>query len=198
MPKTLLEIQQELDALHTEAKGALDKTVCYVCPWNCEEQRRDQHGYCQHLVGFTNDRETYEPVAPLYRRDREGVPFDTGWKRVGGAKLPCAPGDVFVNPERPQIVDGLARMAKAWVSDRVYRKDARAPEPAVQPVQPLSELARFQREEADLKQRLEERRLRKDIERMRRELAEADAEEKARVLAEAEEADLELATRPGE
>lgn len=32
------------------------------CPFGCSDDELDDHGYCYHLVGFTNDGKKYEPM----------------------------------------------------------------------------------------------------------------------------------------
>lgn len=44
-----------------------------ICPFHCDEHEMDEHGYCRHLVGFTNatDREIQEGkglMEPMKRR----------------------------------------------------------------------------------------------------------------------------------
>lgn len=31
------------------------------CPFGCTPQHLDEHGYCDHLIGFTEDKKGYEP-----------------------------------------------------------------------------------------------------------------------------------------
>lgn len=33
-----------------------------ACPYNCEIQDLDESGYCDHLIGFSNDGKTFEPM----------------------------------------------------------------------------------------------------------------------------------------
>lgn len=83
-----------LMAAKTAAKG---ETVC-VCPYGCTLEDCDDNGYCDHLVGFTTDGKTMEPMV----KDVKG-------RRVvdGAHPEPLAKGD-----EKMQIT----------VSSRVYRK----------------------------------------------------------------------------
>jgi hypothetical protein len=41
-----------------------------VCPFGCEAEDLDEHGYCDHLIGFTRDKKFYEPqvMNPLTER----------------------------------------------------------------------------------------------------------------------------------
>lgn len=42
--------------------------VANVCPFGCENQHLDDNGYCFHLVGFTNDKKTLEPLVTIKGR----------------------------------------------------------------------------------------------------------------------------------
>ena len=55
--------------------------VISYCPFGCDGPQIDDYGHCKHLIGFTTDKQHYEPLAPLIRKGREG-PFDTGMKIV--------------------------------------------------------------------------------------------------------------------
>ena len=55
-PKTLWEAMRRL---------ILRGHKVNLCPFGCQEEHLDEHGYCRHLVGFTNNGQTYEPM----RRD---------------------------------------------------------------------------------------------------------------------------------
>lgn len=46
-----------------------------ACPFGCELQDLDDNGYCSHLVGFTNDGKTFEPMMKD-SRDRRVVQGD--------------------------------------------------------------------------------------------------------------------------
>lgn len=70
-----------------------------VCPFGCTADDIDEHGYCCHLVGFTNDGRTMEPM----KLNEQGKRFVHGAK-----KEPVLASDQLV-----QIT----------VSSRVYRKD---------------------------------------------------------------------------
>lgn len=160
---------EQLSSAHSEAKAALEKTVANYCPFGCQGADLDDFGYCHHLVGFTNDRKTCEPQEKLYRAFKDGTPYDTGWKTVGGS-IAIEPGDVFVNPERVQKeTNGHAHLTKLWVSDRVYRqRDKAAVQPAPQ-AQPNA-LFELQAKKRELEKRMEEKKLREDIARMQAEL----------------------------
>jgi hypothetical protein len=56
------------------------------CPFGCATDELDEHGYCKHLVGFTADGKTLEPMAADER----------GRRRVdGGRREPVLKGDVL-------------------------------------------------------------------------------------------------------
>ena len=84
------------------------------CPLGCMDAQLDEHGYCCHLVGFTNIGKFMETVS---RNDRGRV-------CVGLGKQPVPKGAKLVNPERVVIdkATGTSSMAKEWVSFRVYVK----------------------------------------------------------------------------
>ncbi len=79
--------------------------VLNFCPFGCEGEDLDHMGYCDHLVGFTNDRKSYEPMEiqdgmrivqlrrPLIEtKTRRGKLV----QREGPPILePCLPGDKF-------------------------------------------------------------------------------------------------------
>jgi hypothetical protein len=104
------------DHLSTENAEKLGQRVSY-CPFGCNLEELDEYGYCPHLKGFTNDRKKFEPVR---------VNQDTGETYVTGGKggkdrEDVVVGDVLVNPEFPQVKDGLMYMVRRWVSWRLYR-----------------------------------------------------------------------------
>lgn len=47
--------------LCAQAKAGTGDKVNF-CPFGCEDKHLDEHGYCKHLVGFTNDGKAYEPM----------------------------------------------------------------------------------------------------------------------------------------
>jgi hypothetical protein len=105
---------------------ALGKQFQNHCPHHCQNSDLDEYGYCEHLLGFTSDGETYEKVSPLVRKSfitKED--YDTGMKVTRGPKKgekPLrVPGNaVLVNPEVEQTHNGAKMKVKAWVSSRVY------------------------------------------------------------------------------
>lgn len=86
------------------------------CPFGCEVSELDDHGYCDHLVGFTNDGKVIEKVF----RDDKGITHVSSKKTDEVQKA-----DKLVNPERVIEEGAIKRIAKSWVSDRVYRRSAK-------------------------------------------------------------------------
>ena len=68
-----------------------------ACPFGCEVSDLDELGYCRHLVGFTNDGKTMEPM-------REGM---DGRRKVFG--------------KESESVLKADKLIKITVSSRVYR-----------------------------------------------------------------------------
>lgn len=102
------------------------------CPFGCEGADLYERAYCRHLVGFSNDGKTMEPVEKIMayppvdpdEPDAERIPRWNGNVRVNGRKRQkIQKGDKLVNPEEVQIIKGARQIAKLWVSSRVYRKD---------------------------------------------------------------------------
>jgi hypothetical protein len=93
-----------------------DGGVVNFCPFGCEDSELDQHGYCKHLVGFTNDRKTYEPMVWDSGRQARIVrvkqTVDKDGKPVPVLE-PCQKGDKFV---------------QISISSRVYRNTEATPE----------------------------------------------------------------------
>lgn len=101
------------------------------CPFGCEKHQLEMHGYCAHLVGFTNRGKNLEE---LWFDDR-------GHAHVGGNQVavaddvengrgkttirrvsPVLKGDKLVNPQYLQKDQEGQHMASEWASVRVYRK----------------------------------------------------------------------------
>ena len=168
---TIEEMNAQASVAHSEAKAALEKTVANYCPFGCQGTELDDFGYCHHLLGFTNDKKTMEPVGNLYRAFKDGTPYDTGWKTVGGSGV-IEPGDVFINPERVQKdTNGMSHLTKLWVSDRVYRRGDKPAEIAAPPGK-ANQLFELQAKKRELQKKLEEKKLREEIVAMQEELGE--------------------------
>lgn len=110
------------------------------CPFGCTEADLDSHGYCDHLIGFTNDGITFEPLGNQKKWNRE----DKEWQETGHrivarkgygdsatARVPIVQkiqkhrGDTLVNPTIEQY-DGVAKITRRvqqWVTSRVYSKN---------------------------------------------------------------------------
>lgn len=90
------------------------------CPFGCKvpDCWNGERGYCVHLVGFTNDGKTYEPITV----DHRGFPkVDAGRRKKLCQKVDLKK-HVIVNPEYDQLDNGVVHKAKLWVSSRVYSK----------------------------------------------------------------------------
>lgn len=82
------------------------------CPFKCNEQQLDEHGYCCHLIGFTNRGKAMELVTYNQR----------GEIQVNGSLVEkVLKTDKLVNPEALQVDQDGTHMAKKWASFRVYR-----------------------------------------------------------------------------
>lgn len=110
------------------------------CPFGCPNESLDEHGYCEHLVGFTNGSKVGDPVENILRSPITEMTIVNGLhkrkpKVVRGkgddreefvlpppSKEVVLKGDTLVNPEEIQLVNGTRNLAKMWVSSRVYRK----------------------------------------------------------------------------
>lgn len=107
-----------------------------ACPYGCTFAKLDESCYCRHLIGFTNDKKTYEPhkriggrrvvVVPMvateeiaeWSEDGDGPPVI---ERVMVPRLP------LVKPD-----DVLIQISTSW---RVYRdvdKLGKAPQPKME------------------------------------------------------------------
>lgn len=88
----------------------------YACPFGCPEEAYDEHWYCRHLVGFTDDPALgYEPLVtlPTGKRQVQTRTVGTG-KHTKIVREPCRPGD---------HVEWLSDWGWGWV----YRPDAPPP-----------------------------------------------------------------------
>jgi|HubBroStandDraft_2_1064218.scaffolds.fasta_scaffold65285_2 hypothetical protein len=122
-----LDTRSELMKAKSRAKGKVN-----ACPFGCTMQQLDDNGYCRHLVGFTTDRKTMEPliretkinpdngermltgrriVRPATRQVEDIVDYDDEGNPIKGkVRIPV--------PEPLQPGDKLVRIT---VSYRVYR-----------------------------------------------------------------------------
>ncbi len=117
---------EDFDVVDEEANTEIKAQVSNYCPFGCSLEDLNDRGYCNHLIGFTNDRKVMEPLTPIMSKDAEGNPEPTGHYRVKGRKgqtRPVPPGSKLVNPTEYQVADGIRRLANKWVSWRVYHKN---------------------------------------------------------------------------
>lgn len=103
----------------------MDAPITNFCPYGCTAL--DENGYCRHLVGFSDDGKSLEPLEAVRMRSRKDEDGNTvagefvRWRVNGRKRQPVQKGDKLVNPETPQLDKGIVTMAKRWVSARVYR-----------------------------------------------------------------------------
>lgn len=99
----------------------------FYCPFGCKGNEIDGNGYCGHLVGFTTDMETIEPIVDLMRYDSaKGGWYATGHLAVvSSMREYLQPGDVKVNPIIKEKLpkEDLEYEKYLWVSFRVYSDD---------------------------------------------------------------------------
>lgn len=55
-------VHQHLSPLMQAKANNPTGEVINMCPFGCEVEDMDDNGYCDHLVGFTNDGKEYEPM----------------------------------------------------------------------------------------------------------------------------------------
>src|ERR1700731_3755102 len=99
----------------------------YFCPFGCKGPECDERGYCAHLVGFTTDRETVEPLEELLvHSEKKGKWIATGPLTVNGAhKEYLQTDDKLVNPivRDKDYKTGQEFDKYMWVSWRVYTEN---------------------------------------------------------------------------
>ncbi len=117
------EIQAEIDNMQSDIKNH--------CPFGCQREHLDEHGYCAHLMGFTNDGKVFEVVSTnphgrtcVLGNVTEADESDPKRKKLvrNDHRQPVLPTDTIINPESVVIADGTKHHVKAWSSSRVYRK----------------------------------------------------------------------------
>ncbi|MES2155749.1 MAG: hypothetical protein V4510_11495 [bacterium] len=105
-----------LSPLMRRKAQAKKQEVVNACPYGCGVRDLDENGYCKHLVGFSNDGRTYEPM--LLVAGRRVV-------RVAMEEDPEGEADpVYGRPLRPKplpLVKPDDRLMKITTSSRVYR-----------------------------------------------------------------------------
>lgn len=74
-----------------------------ACPCGCTDQMLNQHGYCRHLIGWTNDKKWYEARQRVTRTGLDGKPDGSPYERVG-AMEPDPEGEPFLDDEGRKIL----------------------------------------------------------------------------------------------
>jgi hypothetical protein len=116
------------------------------CPFGCPDSEMDEHGYCKHLVGFTNGSKvgdpleviTVNPITEMCMVNGRHARKEKTYRGKGADRetfdvMPACrevvqKGDKLVNPEEVQTLDGgIRNVAKMWVSSRVYRDSVQRP-----------------------------------------------------------------------
>jgi hypothetical protein len=96
------------------AAGVTGEQVVNACPFGCLDENLDEHGYCCHLVGFTNDKKLMEPMVLDWRGKRVvQVPFHMD----RGKKIP----DLLPIPRG-------AKLVPIAISYRVYDPNGQDPD----------------------------------------------------------------------
>lgn len=64
-----------LSPLMKAKKKASEGEKVNFCPFGCQEEDLDDHGYCNHLAGFTlpDDQKTYEPMVMDPQKEKRVV-----------------------------------------------------------------------------------------------------------------------------
>ncbi len=111
----------------TELKPLTAEKIKIHCPFGCEAEDCDENGYCQHLVGFSNDTKTLEPLEDQTRFNKEDKEWQsTSYMRVNGKKAEkVQDDDVLVNPiiREKDFQSKQEYDRYSWVSWRVYSND---------------------------------------------------------------------------
>ena len=93
--------------LAAKSRSNLGEKVNF-CPHGCQVEDLDDNGYCRHLIGFTNDGKTYEPMI-----------VDERGRRVVRAR-----GKDGADLRKP--VRESDRLERISISSRVYRRNVEA------------------------------------------------------------------------
>lgn len=105
------------DLMKAKAK-TLNGEKVNACPFGCTVAQLDENGYCHHLVGFTNDGKTYEPMRKV--GDRRVVQVTT--KEVREEIDPEDGTPVKIMEPVPELVQNGDVLVPITVSSRVYRE----------------------------------------------------------------------------
>jgi hypothetical protein len=125
-PAVLADMESPDDSVPDQREEALAKGLECHCPFGCALEDCDEHGYCKHLKGFTNDRKFFETIQPLMRSE-DGKLVDSGnicvmsGKR-GALRQKVEKGDRLINPTEQYFDQGVWKTKEKWVSARVYRQ----------------------------------------------------------------------------
>lgn len=107
-----------------------------ACPFGCADQHLDEHGYCRHLVGFTRDGKTYEPMFRTSQGRRvvrtRKRPVDDDMSDID----PIEDIENFTPVLEPilELVEEGDVLVRITIDSRVYRKNPRKPLPAPESV----------------------------------------------------------------
>jgi hypothetical protein len=72
--------------MRAKARANRNNQTVNACPFGCEDHNLDQNGYCYHLVGFSPDGKTMEPMV-----------LENGQRKVKGKlRQPLKKGDKLV------------------------------------------------------------------------------------------------------
>lgn len=72
--------------MRAKARAVRNNQVVNACPFGCSDENLDQNGYCYHLVGFSADQKTMEPMV-----------LENGFRVVRGKqRQPLKKGDKLV------------------------------------------------------------------------------------------------------
>lgn len=107
-PRTPGSAVQSRSANHSPLMAALTRPskgeVQNFCPYGCTIEELDANGYCEHLIGFSNDQKFYEPM----------ITDDEGNRRVKVHK------DKDGKPVLEPVLK-TDKLERITVSHRVYR-----------------------------------------------------------------------------
>lgn len=86
-----------------------------ACPFGCDVKNLDDHGYCRHLIGFTNDGKTYEPMIRRGGKRRVEVKMEIDPEESLGED-----GEPLKRPVLEKVLP-TDKLVKISISSRVYR-----------------------------------------------------------------------------
>jgi len=106
-----------LSPLMQAKADALGGEKVNFCPFGCELDKLDEHGYCDHLVGFTNDKKVYEPMVKVKGRRR----VQPRMEKIGEEYDDFGKVQPVTRPVLEQCKDG-DQFVQITTSFRVYRR----------------------------------------------------------------------------